>query len=584
MAWKIAERDPAEVARLARALGVREVTARCLANRGFGSEAAARSFLEPRLGELRPPAGLAGMDAAVGRLALAVARGERVGCFGDYDVDGVTTAALLSAWLRGLGVPVSTRVARRDAGYGFGAGDLDWFAGRGCTLIVTGDCGTSDQATIAAAAVRGIEVIVVDHHTVPAAGQAHPAVALVNPLRADSSFPFRGLASVGLAFYLAAALRTRLRADGTWARAAAAGGRGGAEPDLRDLLDLVAVGTLADLVPLRGENRILTAVGLGRLAARQRPGLAALLGACGVQPGDPIDERTVAWKLAPRLNAPGRLGDAEPALALLLADDPASASSWAERLEQANQERRVAQDRVMSEALAAAESGSATALATEHAIVVWSRGWASGVVGIAAARLADRYRKPAFVIAIDDGGVGRGSARNAGRVDLYRVLDRCAPLLVRYGGHAAAAGLTVDEARMPAIAEAIAAAAAAESRADTAAAEADAQVALGDVDLRLAEELGALAPFGKENEPPLLVARGLHVVDSRRVGDGSHLKLELADGRGDRRSAIGFGLGDQDPGPGAQVSVSFSPTASTWKGQRRVELELRALARADEPG
>jgi single-stranded-DNA-specific exonuclease len=206
------------------------------------------------------------------------------------------------------------------------------------------------------------------------------------------------------------------------------------------------------------------------------------------------------------------------------------------------------------------------------------------VVGIAAAKLADRFHKPAFVIAVDEAGIGRGSARNAGACDLYRVLDRCAPMLVRYGGHAAAAGLTAEEGRLPALAEAITAAVASEAQSRGEAAGADAQVQLGDVDLTLAEELGAMAPFGKENEPPLLVARGLRVVGSRRVGDGSHLKLELEDGSGARRSAIGFGLGEQDPGPGAQVSVSFSPTASTWKGQRRVELELRALAPGDEPG
>jgi len=592
MPWRIADRDPAQVARLAQALGVREVTARCLANRGVEEAEAARSFLDPRLAELRPPAGLAGMDEAVVRLAAAVRNGETIGCFGDYDVDGVTTTALLSTWLRSLGAPVASRVARRDAGYGFGAADLDWFAGRGCSLIVTGDCGTSDRDTIAAAVARGIDVIVVDHHTVPPAdGEPHPAFALVNPLRADSRFPFRGLASVGLAFYLAAALRTRLVADGFLATPAARAGR--PAPDLRELLDLVALGTVADLVPLRGENRILTSVGLRRLAAGARPGLAALLAAAGLAGGAEIDERAVAWKLAPRLNAPGRLGDAEPALALLLAEDAASAARWVEQIEIANDERRALQERVVAEAVAEVDAAAAAGAAGD-AVVVWGRGWPSGVVGIVAARLVDRYQRPTFVVGVDPAtGIGRGSARSAGGVDLYRVLERCAPLLVRYGGHAAAAGLTVDEAHLPALREALGEAVRSEGGAVVAAAGggaatsepvADAQVALGEVDLRLAEELGALAPFGKGNEPPLLVARGLLVCESRRVGDGSHLKLQLEDTAGDRRGAIGFGLGEQDPGPGARIHVAFVPTASTWRGQRRVELELRGLAPATGSG
>ncbi|MCB9565261.1 MAG: DHH family phosphoesterase, partial [Kofleriaceae bacterium] len=424
---RVRDVDLEAVARLQAALRVRPATARCLAGRGVGEPDDARRYLEPRLGGLRRPEGLAGFHDAVERVVRAVVTGERVGVFGDYDVDGVTTAALFTSFLGAVGVAVEARVARRDAGYGFGEADAAHFAATGCQLVITGDCGTSDLVAVAAARAAGMDVVVVDHHTVPPADTPHPANVLVNPFRADSTFPFRGLASVGLAFYLVAAVRTRLDEQG-WFE----GARAASRPDVRELLDLVALGTVADLVPLRGENRILARFGIERLASGPRPGVAALLRSAGVDPMRPIDERTVAWKLAPRLNAPGRLGDADPSLRLLLA--PADqADRWATALEEANASRRELQDRVLEEAL-----GMLDGHEPGPAIVVAGRGWPAGVVGIVAAKLVDLYRRPSFVVAIDpDTGVGRGSARTAGGVDLYRALAACAPRMVRFGGHAA---------------------------------------------------------------------------------------------------------------------------------------------------
>ena len=571
LGWTIRQLDGTAVSELALALGVRPVTARALAGRGIVDPALARAYLEPKLAELRPPAGLAGLSRAVDRICRAVCAGEQVGCFGDYDVDGVTTAALVTGFLRRVGVTAWPRVARREAGYGFGNGDAEWFAGRGATLVVTGDCGTSDEAAIRAAAGRGIDVIVIDHHTVPA-GEAggegsHPAFALINPLRADSTFPFRGMASVGLAFYVMQRVKTRLRELGFFASRP--------EPDLRDWLDLVALGTIADLVPLSGENRILTKWGLEGLGKRRRPGLAALLARAGVAVDQPVDERVVGWKLAPRLNAPGRLGDAEPALALLLAEDRAAAEAAADALERANTERRAEQERVTAEALASLGSRD-----PGPAVVVAQTGWPSGLVGIVAARLVDIYRRPAFVIALDAAsGFGRGSARTAGEVNLYRALERAAPHLIRFGGHAAAAGLTVAMDRVDVLREALWAAVSEQAPGGAArGAAADAEVELGEVDETLADELGSLAPFGKGNEQPVLVGRGLRVRDSRKVGDGSHLKLVLEDRGGAVRSAIAFGLGERDPGPGASIDCAFSAGISTWRGARSVELSIRELA------
>lgn len=568
MQLRLRSLDEHLVSRLAGTLRVRPATARCLVARGIVEPRDAQGFIDPRLAALRPPAGLAGLPAAVGRIADAVQRGERIGVFGDYDVDGITTAALLTSFLRAVGAAVECAVARRDAGYGFTASAAADFAARGCNLVITGDCGTSDLDAIAAGTSRGLEVIVVDHHTVPSANLAHPALALVNPFRADSTFPFRGMASVGLAFYVAASVRTELRDRGYF--------RTRPEPDVRDLLDLVALGTIADLVPLAAENRILTALGLRRLQSRTRPGIAALLQSAGVEPDREIDARTVAWKLAPRINAPGRLGAAEPSLSLLLADGE-SAAARAEALEAANTERRAVQDRVMAEALAQLgdrDPGPAVVLAGE--------GWPSGVVGIVAAKLVERYQRPAFVVGIDPAtGIGRGSARTCAGVNLYEALATAAPHLDRFGGHAAAAGFTIRREAVPALVEALSGAVvrlAEGSGPVNTARDVDAEVRLAEVDERLAQELAGLGPFGQENPAPLLVTRDARVTQVRRVGDGSHLKLTVEDDHQTIRSAIGFGLGDRPVELGVRVDLAFVPTISTWQGRRSAELEVADLS------
>ena len=564
--------DERIVEKLAAALRVRPATARCLAARGVLSPSDAQGFIDPRLAALRPPAGLAGMPRAVERIADAVVRGERIGVFGDYDVDGVTTAALLASFLRAAGAGVEVAVARRDAGYGFTVAAAKDFADRGCKVIITGDCGTSDLEALSAATAAGIDMVVVDHHTVPPADRAHPALALVNPFRADSTFPFRGMASVGLGFYVAASVRTELRHRGWF--------RDRPDPDVRDLLDLVALGTIADLVPLSAENRILTALGLRRLQARARPGIAAMLAASGVDPEREVDSRMVSWRLAPRLNAPGRLGAALPALELLLADET-TAAGCAQQLEAANAERRAVQDKVVAEALAAIGESD-----PGPAIVLAGEGWLPGVVGIVAAKLVDKFQRPAFVIGVDPAtGIGRGSARGVGGVNLYDALASASrelgPRLDRFGGHAAAAGFTVHRDHVAALQEALGSACvrlAEGSGPVSQTKEVDAEVRLGEVDERLAEELAGLGPFGQANPAPLLVTRNAKVTSVRRVGDGSHLKLTVEDDRQVQRSAIGFGLGEREVGVGACVDLAFMPTVSTWQGRRSAELELADLS------
>ncbi len=571
--WRAPAGDPERARDLAAALGVRPLTAQLLINRRIDDPERARRFLDPKLGDLRPPDGgaagaeraMAGFARAAERIVRALGAGETVGVFGDYDVDGLTTCALLTRFLLDCGGSVVPRVARRDAGYGFGVADADAFAEARCTLVITGDCGTSDVEAIAAARARGSDVIVVDHHQVPERDPG--AFALLNPHQPGCGFPFKGLASVGVAFYLAAAVRTLLRVE-----------RPGRDlPDPRDLLDLVALGTVCDMAPLTDENRVLVSSGLRALARAPRPGLKALAEVGGLDLGRVPSAFDVGFRLGPRLNAPGRLGDARLGLDLLLAPDASHAVATAYALEEVNARRRTLTDVVLAAALAQVEALPSL----PAALVVAGEGWAPGVVGIVAAKLVERFAVPAAVIALD-GAQGRGSVRTVVGVDLYRALAVCAPHLVRWGGHAAAAGLTVATDELPRFSRAFAGAV--EEQRDERSPHAgalavDAEVDLDQVDERLAEELARLGPFGVGNPEPLLTARGLAVARTRVVGE-RHLQITLR-GRLRARDGIAFGLAGRDPGAGARVRVAFVPEVDVYRGERRVRLRVRDIA-ADE--
>ncbi len=563
--WTVLAPDPNAVRLLTAAHALREETAKILVNRGVCDAAAAERFLEPRLADLRPPIGMAGFDRAVARLEEALLAGEVIGVFGDYDVDGATTAALLTSFLRGVGAArVEPRVASRHRGYGFGEVDAAWFRDLGCSLVVTCDCGTSDAPSIAFAQAAGIDVVVVDHHQVP--DGPSPAYAMINPHQHDCAFPFKGLASVGVGFYLAAALRTRLRAQGRAIDPAS----DAADP--RRLLDLVAVGTVADQAPLRDENRILVHHGLRQLSRAARPGLRALVALCGLDAALPRSETDIAFKLAPRLNAPGRLGDAQPSLELLLAPDEACASRLAGELDAANRARQEVEAGVLEAALTAAESQAGAPV-----LVVAGQGWHPGVLGIVAAKLVDRHARPTVVIGLE-GAEGRGSARSFGGFHLVEGLRRCAEHLVRFGGHAQAAGLTVRSDRVSALAEGLCRAAREGAVRAESALLADAEIELGQVDEGLAAELGRLRPFGAGNAEPVLVTRA-RTLSSRVVGK-DHLRMLLqcaGDRLGAAREAIAFRLAAQDPGPNAAVDLAFLPEIDHFRGTPRLQLRVREL-------
>jgi single-stranded-DNA-specific exonuclease len=552
IAWRAPSIDDGVAAALASSTKLQLLTARVLVGRGIVEPDLVSKFLEPRLGDLRRPEGMADLDRALDRLVAALAAGETIGVFGDYDVDGVTTAATLTSALRAFGGKVIPRAASRHAGYGLGVEDVARFAGDGCRVLVTGDCGTSDHEALRAGRERGLDAIVIDHHELPSGESA--AYALVNSRRPDDTFPFKGLASCGVAFYLAAALRTRL----------------GAAFDPRELLDLVALGTIADLVPLIDENRILVAAGLKTLSARKRPGLAALIERAEILDGS-ITAHQAAFRLTPRLNAAGRLGEAQLALDLLLAS-ATDAPRLAEAIDDQNTERQRIQELVWMEARA-----QASQQADAPAVVVGAEGWHQGVVGIVAARLVDELARPAIAVGFKD-GQGRGSARTVAGVNLYEALAACSAHLTKFGGHAGAAGMSLGIDHLDGFRAAFVTEAARQLNGRASAAvEVDAEVALGDLDLPFAEELARLAPFGQANREPLFALRGVTARSTRVVGK-KHLQLTL-DHHGATSEAIAFGFGERDPGPGAVLDLVASAELDTFRGARRARLRVTKLAR-----
>lgn len=555
--------DPAALDDRARELDTSARIVELLVGRGVEEPDDQARVLSPTLSQIRPPTGMAGFDSALDLLERARDEGWRVGVFGDYDVDGVTTATILGTYLEALGVNVTVRVARRDRGYGFGVDDARTFVEAGVDLVLTGDCGTSDVPALQHLGEAGVRTVVIDHHQVPQV--APPADAFINPHQPGCAFPFKGLCSAGVAFYLCAGLRRRVARPGVRV------------PDPRCWLDLVALATVCDMVPLRHENRVLVRYGLGELARRRRPGLRALMRRAGIADDEPLLEDLLGFKLGPRINAPGRFGAADPALRLLRAANPAEADPLAEQVEAFNERRRAEQQRITAEAhtLIEAEPG----LAEAPAVVVARTGWLPGVVGIAAAQLAEHYRRPALVLATDGAsGEARGSVRSHGGIDVRGALERCAHLLERFGGHPQAAGVSlradrIDELR-GAFAEAVADQASGPG-VPGAGTPYDGDLPLSEITELFVSQLEALGPYGVGFRRPRFAVRAA-VVERARVLKARHLSLVLRQGQASLEG-IGFGLGDADVREGDRVDALLEPRFNRFRGRQRVQLEIEAI-------
>ena len=566
--WSFRKPDRSVVGRISAALGLSPLTAQVLVNRGYSTEAEVKGFLEGTLFDLPSPFLLKGMAEAVDRLVGALLKGDKIAVYGDYDVDGVTSTALLYSFLRRLGADVVYYLPDRvEEGYGVNALAVGKRGRLGVRLVVSCDCGITAAEEVERARRMGVDFIITDHHEPPERLPA--ACAVIDPHQQGCTYPDKAIAGVGVVFNLLMGLRRTLRERGFF--------RGRKEPNLGDYLDLVALGTVADCAPLVGVNRILVREGLRRIAAGYRPGVEALKRVSGV--GERVRASDLSFRLGPRLNAAGRLASARAAVELLVTVDPVRARRLAEALNADNARRQAAQSTVVAEARAAI-GGEASADAP--VLVAASTSWHPGVIGIAASRLAAVYGRPVVLVAVGEDGLGRGSARSVEGVDIYDVLRRCGEgLFVKFGGHEQAAGFSIRGEDVELLRERLVEALRGVGEQCAPVLEVDAVCALHDVGEPLVEELAALEPFGEGNAEPVFAARSVRV-EERRVLKENHLLMGLASD-GSNARAVWFDCGFV-PAEGEVVDVAFTPEVDTWGGRSEVRLRVMDVRPAAPSG
>lgn len=563
--WVYAQSDGRQAAVLAQSTGISPLIAEILAARGFGLAEDAVVFLNPRLEQLPPPFTLKDLDVAVRRLAVAIEKNELIGIFGDYDVDGTCASAVLVRYLRHFGMePIVYIPERLTEGYGPNAAAMRVLHGQGVRLLITVDTGTTAHEALAEAAGLGMEVIVTDHHQ--PGEKLPPALAIVNPQRADCTSPLQNLCASGVIFYVLMALNRHLREAGFF--------KGRAEPNLTALLGMVALATVADVMPLTAYNRVLVARGLQQLGTWQHRGLAALASVAGVR--DDVSATGLAFGLAPRLNAAGRVESARSAMDLLLADDDAQALVFAQRLQELNQQRQAIEKKVLSEALVQAEEQFRD---ETLALVLHGQGWHPGVAGIVAARVKERYNRPTFVLGVDENGVLKGSGRSIAGLDLGAAVRACGDILLSGGGHTMAAGVSLLPANLAAFGRALQAALAGQLAQDAALAAVPLAVRLAptltiatrasvaNLTPEMGQALQQLGPFGNGNPEPVLAVEQARIVHAKAVGaTQEHLRLRLAGVGGSGVDAICFGAMGTPLGPLLSQSAGRAMTlAATLK-------------------
>lgn len=556
MRWQVSPADSEIVASLGEELGLSVLPATALAARGLTCADESRLFLQGGLDRLSDPMLLPDASAAVERIREAVSAGQRIRVYGDYDCDGITSTALMTGVLRDMGADVDYRIPHRlRDGYGLKLTAVEEAAADDVNFLITVDCGSRAPDEVRRASELGIQVVVVDHH--PPGEELPPAAALVNPRRPDSAYPYPHLAGVGVCYQLCRAV---------------------GDDDLTHYLDLVALGTVADVVPLTGDNRILVRSGLEELRRGGRPGVESLVQIADLEL-DEVDARDLAFVLGPRINAPGRLRDASPMVSMLLSTEPLRAQRIARWSDVLNERRRDMTARAVSEARLQLELSPD--LLQGACLVLTDERWHLGIVGLVASRLAEEYRRPVVVVAPDpdDAQLLRGSGRSLGGLSLSEAFEQCAHLLASYGGHDHAAGVSIDRDNLEVFAEEMNRLARAELKPDDLLPTLE---IVGEVPLKMVHEeavrqLEEMRPFGVDNPRPLFLARDVPVKRARAVGsDKQHLALEL-DAVALR--AIGFDMAEDWKGASGPRSVDlvFSPLLDTWRGRQRVQLLLKSF-------
>jgi single-stranded-DNA-specific exonuclease len=566
--WLVCKPEPDLCRTLAGELHLSPVLAQVLVNRGLTEPDAARAFLEPRLRDLADPALLPGIEAALDRLDAAARNKEKILVYGDYDVDGTAATALLVRFLRQAGLDADYYVPHRiDEGYGLNLGAIDEFKRRGTGLIITVDCGVGAVEECEHARRNGIDVIVTDHHE--PGDHIAPACAVINPKLTGSLHPFRDLSGVGVAFKFAWAVADRFSPGDRMSKSF--------RRFLLDSLGLVALGTVADIVPLLGENRVLAKYGLIALTRSPSPGMRALMD-CARLRGARVSSRDIAFGLGPRLNAAGRMANADLAIELMMTDDSGVGCEIAAKLERQNSERRKLQADIFEHARE--EVVNQPGFESARSIVLAHETWHPGVVGIVASKLVDEFNRPTALIAVDGSG-GRGSARSVPGFHMFNALDGFRDRMISFGGHAGAAGFEIATADIPDLREHLETVA---RQTDVElfqpSVEVDAEVAFGDLSPHLVQELEQLQPHGEANRRPLFVAHGLRVAGRPRLVGmaGKHVSFYVTDGRTSLR-AIAFGLGealyDRMLAGERDCSLVFSPRLDTWSGSGGLELRVK---------
>jgi len=550
--------DPLASGRLLRQLEIPSFLAALLVHRGFSEPAEADGYLNPKLRSLGAPGLLPGIEAAAERVLAAVRDNERIVLYGDYDVDGVTSLAILSRVFRAFGADVECFLPLRvEEGYGLSAAGLE----RCCTtlrpqLLLAVDCGTTSVTEIAGLRDRGIDVVVLDHHE---PGPTLPdCVSLVNPKCGDS---LHYLCSAGVAFKLAHEMQKKSPVPGL---------------DLRHFLDMVAMATIADIVPLTGENRILVRHGLEQMARTRWPGIDALMRVAGVTA--PVRGSDVGFRLGPRINASGRLGPAQESLRLLLTDDPAEASRLAASLDQHNRERQSVERAVSLEADEWIDENFDPA--RDAAIVAGRRDWHVGVLGVVASRVMRRHHRPTFIIGFDESGAGKGSGRSIEGLSLVDLLRQCAAHLEKFGGHDMAAGVSVHESAFPAFQSAFTAAARKVATEDLLMPrlKLDVEIELHDLDTSLLESQDSIEPFGSANHQPVFFTRSISPSGTPRVMKEKHLKIDFSAGR--RRFPAVYFNARLDDLPRPPWDVAYTLDWNVWQGRAEAQMRIVDLRKA----
>jgi single-stranded-DNA-specific exonuclease len=562
--WQILKPDAEAVKNLGAQLHCHPITATILVNRNLTSAREASSFVTSPLSAVRTPFSLKDMDVAVERIYRAIIDNENILIFGDYDVDGITATAVLLDFLRGIGAKVSAYIPHRiKEGYSLQTHHIsDTALPNRIQLIITADCGSGSHDAIISARESGIDVIVTDHHRI--SEKIPPAVAVLNPKRHDCQSGMEMMAGVGMAFSLVVGLRKYLRDHNFW--------KDRTEPNLKNLCDLVALGTISDMVPLIEENRIFSKVGLDLINSATRPGLSALRKVAGIA-NQPTDAEDIAFRLAPRLNAAGRMDHASIALKLLTTTNNATAQKLAESLNGLN-DRRQKQERLILDGILTDFEHHPDRL-QKKALVCWHSEWHPGVLGIVASRLTEKYFRPAVLIAVKD-ELGKGSARSIPGVDIFKTLQACQHCLQDFGGHSMAAGLTIRTQNLAEFQHTFEKTVAKMTRPDESTPQLiiDAEIKFADISETLINEIEALGPFGIANLEPVLMTRKVKVVSSKIVGR-NHRKMMLAHASGRARKpvpAIRFNADGRMQTETAFSRIAFRLRWNRWNANKTVQL------------